>query len=415
MKSFFAKLGYHPKKNERLLLIILTCILSASFLFVYITQNQKKSKATGDSVALLFDPASVSIASGEAFTVTVNAKPNVDMSIQKYNFEIDFDKTKAQVKDIQYKIGTVSTGSGDDNSSLTTVNSLGAIKLQAETASTSAQVLTSSQATPVATLTFESKTTEQYPITIKPSDGNFYKQNSDTALTAIPITSAGDLVVNGPSPSDLHLKVKFQGALKKPQEVYNNMSVKVMTVSATGEESEAKASFTSDDQGFWSGSPSLPIRSGSGYSIYIKGPNHLQKRICDQNPTESVAGKYSCTTGGITLAAQGDNSFNFSNIYLLVGDLPTQDGIVNSYDISLVRNNLGKNDIETLKKADLNLDGIVDSQDYSLVIAALGIQREDDQIVTITPSPTPTVTTTVAPSAIPTLTETPSPSPSPTP
>ena len=64
----------------------------------------------------------------------------------------------------------------------------------------------------------------------------------------------------------------------------------------------------------------------------------------------------------------------------MVGDLPQQDGLVNSYDISLVRNNIGVAGSQhpaVLALADLNLDGIVDSQDYSLVIAALSIRSDE--------------------------------------
>ena len=64
----------------------------------------------------------------------------------------------------------------------------------------------------------------------------------------------------------------------------------------------------------------------------------------------------------------------------MVGDLPQQDGVVNSYDISLARNNIGvagSYDPAVLALADLNLDGIVDSQDYSLVIAALSIRADE--------------------------------------
>ena len=53
---------------------------------------------------------------------------------------------------------------------------------------------------------------------------------------------------------------------------------------------------------------------------------------------------------------------------LLAGDLEPQDGTVNSYDTALIYNNLGKQDSSTLQSADVNLDGVVDSQDYSLVL-----------------------------------------------
>jgi len=119
------------------------------------------------------------------------------------------------------------------------------------------------------------------------------------------------------------------------------------------------------------------VPPGSGYHILIKGPKHIQKKICEEKPQETYPGSYHCLEGKITLK-EGVNNFDFSGIYLLVGDLPDQDGIVNSYDVSLIRNNLNKADADSLRVADLNLDGIVNSQDYSLIIAALSIRTDEE-------------------------------------
>ena len=68
----------------------------------------------------------------------------------------------------------------------------------------------------------------------------------------------------------------------------------------------------------------------------------------------------------------------FTSVHLLAGDLPIQDGLVNSYDIALIKNNLGKTDQALLAQADVNFDGIIDSQDYSIVIGALAIRSDDE-------------------------------------
>jgi hypothetical protein len=62
---------------------------------------------------------------------------------------------------------------------------------------------------------------------------------------------------------------------------------------------------------------------------------------------------------------------------MMVGDLPDQNGVVDSYDTSYIKLNLGSTDARALQIADLNLDGIVDTQDYSLVIASLSIKYDD--------------------------------------
>ncbi len=196
--------------------------------------------------------------------------------------------------------------------------------------------------------------------------------------TPTPTTEPGS--TNTPIPGvNINLKLKFQGILKKPNTA-TIMPVKV-TVSGKGTPGPQGrvGDFTVDENGIWSGRVDfVSFPPGSDYKVFVKGPKHLQKRVCDNAPSESFPGSYHCENGVITLAP-GGNALDFSTIYQLVGDLPQQDGVVNSYDISLVRNNLGKSDAPTLALADLNLDGIVDSQDYSLVIAALSIRSDEGE------------------------------------
>lgn len=177
----------------------------------------------------------------------------------------------------------------------------------------------------------------------------------------------------------INLRLKFQGIFQKPAQQYNKMNVRVgvfnpylsQTIYKTG-------AFVADENGDWWGSVTFPeISPGSSFTIFIKGPKHIQKKICDGKPTETLPGTYKCGDGNITLVT-GDNNFVFTHIYQLVGDLPDQDGIVNSYDVSLVRNNLNKADATTLTLADLNLDGVVNTQDYSLIIAALSIRTDEE-------------------------------------
>ena len=155
-----------------------------------------------------------------------------------------------------------------------------------------------------------------------------------------------------------------------------------MIAGKTGYRSQpAYSTFTADANGIWSGTVNLTdVSAGSGYSLYIKGPKHLSKRICDPNPSETSPATYRCANGALTLQG-GANTFDFSNVYLLSGDLPEQDsaqnGIVDAYDLSFVRLNLGSRDMKVLSIADLNLDGIIDSQDYSLVIASLNVKYDE--------------------------------------
>lgn len=133
------------------------------------------------------------------------------------------------------------------------------------------------------------------------------------------------------------------------------------------------------------------------FKIFIKGPKHLQKKICEDNPTEPPGpdgerqGGYVCTDGKITWDDMSDG-LDFSQIYLLAGDLPFgadggkqydgQDGIVDSVDVTFLRNALKREQQERQTQdvtivGDLSLDAIVDAQDYQLTIYSLGFKYDD--------------------------------------
>lgn len=185
--------------------------------------------------------------------------------------------------------------------------------------------------------------------------------------------------ITGGTSVTLNLSLRFQGILQKPEDQFNKMTVKVTIaggelpnpVTQTGQ-------FIADDQGVFRGAVSFEgIKPGRGYRILVKGDKHMQKKVCQAQPSEYYPGGYHCSEGLITIV-KGQNYLDFSNIALLVGDLPEQDGIVNSYDTSLVRNLIGATDPDSLGRADLNLDGMVNAQDYSLVIAALSVRYDEE-------------------------------------
>ena len=178
----------------------------------------------------------------------------------------------------------------------------------------------------------------------------------------------------------LSLKLSFQGITSQPASQYNSMAVKVTVAGGLLSSDQIETgTFTADANGIWSGNVyfSSAIPSGSGYRILVKGPKHIQKKICDQTPTETKPGTYHCGKGNISLSSSS-NSLDFSGARLLAGDLPDQNGIVDSYDIAQIRNNLGSTDSTLLSEADVNLDGILDSQDFALLIASLSIKTDEE-------------------------------------
>jgi Zn-dependent metalloprotease len=189
-------------------------------------------------------------------------------------------------------------------------------------------------------------------------------------LPTVPITPTGNV--------ELDLKLKFQGVGKKPADEINKLFVKVTLVSDLDEKNESYGIFTADNQATWSGQVFFNLKEISPtakYKILIKGPMHLQKKICDPSPSETKDGYYQCSLPNILLK-QGKNFFDFSKITLLAGDLPIQDGIVNAYDLSLIRQRLGVK-ITGPQLYDLNLDGVINTQDYSLILYTLSTRFDE--------------------------------------
>ncbi len=378
-----------------------------------------KSKATGETISFVFDPALVNQASGD-FVTSVKVKPSVDMTIRGYQFEINFDKTKIQFKSIQYKTGAVSAGMGDDDSKAAVINQNGKIKVVGEIQSATGLPILTSQNTEMVAITFTANSALSSSITTGAADAKFFMIKTDYSLFDVPSAGQASFSVNGGGPTltptptcsplpavclqlyptvcptqaptggwcapsggvILNLKLKFQGILKKPGDPFNALVVKVFPISSSGIKSCGQAQFSANENGVWSATVSswdtttegcLTPQPGNNFKILVKGPYHIQKKICDAGPTETAGGTYRCAKGNITLVA-GNNNLDLSGIVLLAGDLPDQDGSITAYDTSLIYNNLGKTDND---KCDVNRDGKCDTQDYSLVIASLSIKNDE--------------------------------------
>jgi len=175
------------------------------------------------------------------------------------------------------------------------------------------------------------------------------------------------------------MKLKFQGITKKPVNVSNRMLVRI-TLLTSDFTLETTPEFVSDDGGLWSSqfSVTIPTQKDLLYKMLIKGPRHVQRKICVENPQDTVAGRYLCSGDGFRL--KDSNTFDFSNIYQYAGDVPPQSGVIDSYDFATaIRGDIGKRDSEALNRSDLNMDGFVDSQDYSLLFNNLSAGIREDE------------------------------------
>jgi hypothetical protein len=112
------------------------------------------------------------------------------------------------------------------------------------------------------------------------------------------------------------------------------------------------------DNGVYQGSLSLDsCFQGSGYRLCIKGPRHLQK--CFDN---------------ITLE---QTVLDLTSFALIPGDLPIpQDGHVDNQDFNFLWENKGNAESGKVAVGDLNLDGVLNMGDISLLLQALNTADE---------------------------------------
>lgn len=126
------------------------------------------------------------------------------------------------------------------------------------------------------------------------------------------------------------------------------------------------------------------VPAGDGYTILVKGPKHLQKKFCQNNPTEQIEQgfPYRCLGAGAISLTTTDNELNFTDVLLQGGDLPNQDGIINAYDVSRVLDILATGEStkdEDLQVADIDLNGIVNAKDRSYLIETLEEKYGDEE------------------------------------
>ena len=108
--------------------------------------------------------------------------------------------------------------------------------------------------------------------------------------------------------------------------------------------------------------------------VKVKGPFHLRRRMC----TDGQSGKTDdATVCNINLFSSDSYVYDFSEYTLLAGDA-NLDGVINSVDFSLVKNAVNADaELECGRQYDLNMDGVVNSLDLNLVKDALS--SKDDE------------------------------------
>lgn len=181
----------------------------------------------------------------------------------------------------------------------------------------------------------------------------------------------------------LNMKIKLQGVVSAPL-TRAAIPVKIHLGSskqANYSQSNIIVPFTPQNDGTWTGTAKFSgIRSDVGYYLFLKGPKHLQRKVCDLNPVNGFNTIYTCGTGSLSLK-EGSNTVDMSKILLMAGDLPesgAQNGVVESYDTAFIRQHIQSQKAEDLAIADLNYDGVIDSQDFSLVLTSILVKYDEE-------------------------------------
>lgn len=209
---------------------------------------------------------------------------------------------------------------------------------------------------------------------------NVYNMQTQNILTERVV----HLISIGPTGSTnsmtLNLRLKFQGIASIPRAPYNTMPVRIsLKDGSLAHPVSQVGTFTAGDGGVWAGTVNFPgaTSPATNYSVLIKGPKHSQRKICVNVITpEREIGTYNCLTPAVSLQL-GNNSLDYTGVTLLAGDLD-QDGVVRSSDISRILTNLGSTDPAILGVADVNLDGVINTQDFSIVADALSVKVDEE-------------------------------------
>ncbi len=169
----------HPQTNFPKIILFVMLIIIAVIL-VY-------PKTGSDEAAVSFSPSTVS-SLNTPMTTTVKIKPSTLTKIVGYHFVVTFDPQKVRVTDIQYLLGNMSIGLGDDSSRLDEVNRTGILNIQAELYEPEGQTITSKNPLEVASITFIPFTKTVFPLFLDLKKSSFIKLSADSSLSEISLS-----------------------------------------------------------------------------------------------------------------------------------------------------------------------------------------------------------------------------------
>ena len=174
----------------------------------------------------------------------------------------------------------------------------------------------------------------------------------------------------------LTIRLRFQG-VNYDNATIDALPVKVGLMSRFSQARFKTPVFYLNTDGTWTGFVEYDTLDEDGYCLLIKGPYHIQRKVCHSRPTEQDPGSYRPGDNYMALES-GNTQLDFSNITMFVGDLGDQDGVVNSIDIGACKYFYDRDDEAALTIADSNLDGVVNTLDCDLIFLALKYKYDEE-------------------------------------
>lgn len=133
--------------------------------------------------------------------------------------------------------------------------------------------------------------------------------------------------------------------------------------------------FSADSSGVVGGTATFPTVVTGNYCVSIKGPLHSRRKVCHKTPLEAQTGEYRRGSSTIPLT-NGINELDFTGISMMSGDID-QNGVINSFDLLSVHNNIGSTNQTDIERCDVNYDGACNVIDYSLVIGSILVKTDE--------------------------------------
>jgi len=178
---------------------LLLSLLFLTLLFV----KQADAVAPNNVVVHFTELQPKAVAKGSTYASVIQAYSSVDVPIRRYNFKVNFDKTKLKVTGISYLFGTVDAD-GDTSSKVSAINQAGVVKVIGKTSNINGKVLSATNLNDIVKITFKVIATGANDVTVEKNGGLFYKYDAATAqITSLEINTPIIQKVNSTDPVNL--------------------------------------------------------------------------------------------------------------------------------------------------------------------------------------------------------------------